>query len=302
VIHAAGVLDDGLIVGLDRERFERVCRPKIAGAWNLHRLTRHAELDFFVLFSSIASLVGSAGQGNYAAANAFLDALAISRSINGLPTLSINWGMWAEGGIGERLDPRHRARLASLGFRPIADAAGLGAFERALALQGHIAVLGADWSRYAAMHPRTSLVHGWAPTEETTPRGWLRTAIAAADPAGRFATMLASVCEQAGAVLRCEASQVAPRRGFFDQGMDSLLAMELKHRLDAALDEPLPATITFDHPSAEDLARYLLDRLEANPEPAPPPRDARDAADEIRKLSPEELEALIDREIDALLP
>jgi acyl transferase domain-containing protein/acyl-CoA synthetase (AMP-forming)/AMP-acid ligase II len=317
IVHAAGVLADGLLLSLDRERFERVCRPKIAGAWNLHRLTRHTDLDFFVLFSSAASLVGSAGQANYAAANAFMDALAVSRSMSGLPALAVNWGVWTGRGLGGRLDATHLRRLASLGFSPIGEEEGLRAFDRILSLQGQIALLRADWRRYAAAYPRTSMVRAYAPARDdrgADANGWLRDSLRRAAPGDRHDLIVGFVRAQAGAVLRTDPAQVALRRGFFDQGMDSLLAMELKQRLDAALGEALPATITFDHPTVETLAAFLLTRslaagddppaVAAGPaaDPSAPEVVTPDAIDEIRKLSPEELEALIDREIDALLP
>src|SRR4029450_65975 len=108
VVHAAGVLDDGLIGNLDRSRFELVFKPKVAGAWHLHRLLADTPLDWCVLFSSIASLTGSVGQGNYAAANAFLDAMSQERAPAGWQAVTINWGPWAGPGLTERMTPGHR--------------------------------------------------------------------------------------------------------------------------------------------------------------------------------------------------
>ena len=124
VLHASGVLDDGVLLQMDRERFARALAPKVQGAWNLHEATRDAPLDFFVLFSSVSCLLGSPGQGNYAAGNAFLDALAHYRRGLGLPALSVNWGPWAGAGMAAARDgrtlPGTRHRAAAAGARPSA--------------------------------------------------------------------------------------------------------------------------------------------------------------------------------------
>jgi hypothetical protein len=259
--------------------------------------------------------VGSAGQGNYAAANAFVDALAVSRSRSGLPALAINWGLWSGNGLGGRMDALHQQRLAALGLTPLHEEEALGAFEDSLVLQGQVAVLHADWSKYAAEYPRSSVVRAYAPADVkgSAANGWLRERLREVEPADRQDLLATFVREQTGAVLRCDPAQLAPRRGFFDQGMDSLLAMELKRRLEAALGLPLPGTLTFDHPTTEGLGRYLLERWQTVAD-----RLAQDTpsaaavsvtgepsstiAAEIQKLTPGELEALIDRELDSLLP
>ena len=110
IIHAAGILDDGVLAKQSWPRFESVMAPKVRGAWNLHRLTLPRNLDFMVYFSAAAAIIGSSGQGNYAAANAFLDALAHARKAMGLPALSINWGIWAEVGMASRLETRDAQR------------------------------------------------------------------------------------------------------------------------------------------------------------------------------------------------
>jgi hypothetical protein len=124
IFHAAGVLDDGLMLNLDEERFQKVLEPKMLGAWNLHALTQTTPLDFFVLFSSAASLLGSPGQSNYAAANAFLDALAHHRQALNLPALSINWGPWAMVGLAATQANRGD-RLAMLGIESLSPAQGI---------------------------------------------------------------------------------------------------------------------------------------------------------------------------------
>lgn len=146
IVHAAGVLDDGILLDQDGSRFTRVLMPKVNGAWILHTLTKQIDLDFMALFSSAASCLGSAGQGNYAAANSFLDALAHYRRSIGLPAISINWGPWAQVGMAAALSSRHRERMASVGMGMIEPHQGLGALELVLGLDvAQVAVLPVNW-------------------------------------------------------------------------------------------------------------------------------------------------------------
>ena len=155
VVHAAGVLQDGLLVQLDAAALNTVLRPKMMGGWLLHRLLEDAPLDFFVLFSSAGSLLGQPGQGNYAAANAFLDALAHHRRAQGQPALSVNWGAWSELGFADTAGGRRlAARLALLGIKSIAPAQALEVLERLLR-QGstQVAAVPVDWARYRQFYP-----------------------------------------------------------------------------------------------------------------------------------------------------
>lgn len=149
IIHAAGILDDGILSQLTWQRFEKVMQVKMGGAWNLHQLTQNTPLDFFVCFSSITSLLGNAGQGNYAAANAFLDALAYYRKSLGLPGLTVNWGPWGEVGMAAKMGDREQTRLSSLGIRPIAPTAGMAMLGNAIAgNEPQIAVIDINWAKY----------------------------------------------------------------------------------------------------------------------------------------------------------
>ena len=278
VVHAAGVLDDGILINLNRERFARVFRSKSVGAWNLHQATTNIALDFFVLFSSAAALVGSSGQANYVAASVFLDALAFARNRAGLPAVSINWGVWEGDGLGARVDERHRERLAALGFTPLRQEEALQAFDRALGRAGQVGVVRADWPAFAAAHPRQSLVRPFRARQvsrasASPAAGWFRDQLAGAARLDRVGVLTRLVAQQAAEVLRSDVDRVSMSRGFFDQGMDSLLAMQLKSRLETALDLPLPATITFDHPTPEKLGEYLasLTSVDAKRRRAPVP-------------------------------
>jgi acyl carrier protein len=159
IIHAAGILDDGILTQLDWKRFERVMSVKMGGAWNLHQLTQDLLLDFFVCFSSITSVLGNAGQGNYAAANAFLDSLAYYRRSLGLPSLTVNWGPWGEVGMAAKMGDREQTRLSSLGIRPIAPDVGMSVLGTAIAQsEPEIAVIDVKWSKFiqqfsSGLHP-----------------------------------------------------------------------------------------------------------------------------------------------------
>src|SRR5215469_16693916 len=147
IIHAAGILDDGLLVHLDQERLAAVMAPKVQGAWNLHTLTKDMPLDFFVLFSSVASMLGSPGQGSYAAANAFLDALSHQRRALGLPSLTINWGPWSA--VGMAAQPGRSRRFASFGLDAIAPQQGFQALEQLLPQRdgAQVMVVSANWQQ-----------------------------------------------------------------------------------------------------------------------------------------------------------
>ena len=287
VIHAAGALSDASLPNQDWTRFERVLGPKVAGAWNLHRATLGLDLDLFVLFSSLAGVVGNPGQANHAAASAFLDQLALYRRSAGLPGQAIAWGPWSE--VGEAEGQRDRmARAAAAGVRWLAPEQGLTALTGLVREDaGAAAVAAVDWERLerdgGRLPPLVSelarAADGAAPADGIAAR--LRTA----GDTEREALVLEFVLDEVASLLRL-ASPPAPEVGFFDLGMDSLTAVELRNRLNRALsgaggDAPaLADTAVFDHPSPAKLARALAAQLgEARaerPVPAPslPPRRA----------------------------
>jgi acyl transferase domain-containing protein len=271
VIHAAGVLDDGTLRNLDWARFESVLRPKVAGAWNLHGATLADPLDFFVLYSSAASLLGSSGQANYVAANAFLDALAHHRQASGRPGLSIDWGGWDEAGMAARLDDGQRSRLAQTGVGLIDPATGdrlLGRLLTTTAAQ--VGVVPVDWSEVArlspaAMHrpfyqalvgPPTAAMGGAAV-------GSLVAELAALDPDERYDHVRQHVRAAIVTVLGLEdVSALEAGLGLAELGMDSLMAVDLCNRLQWTTAVPLESTLAFEWPSLEALSRHLAhDRL-----------------------------------------
>jgi acyl carrier protein len=311
VVHAAGTLDDAVLLDQDARRFEATFAPKVAGAWNLHRLTRHRSLDFFVLFSAGAALLGSPAQANYAAANAVLDALASYRRAQGLPALSIDWGAWSGVGMAARLDERDRRRMAERGLDTIAPEEG-GALLVALAAstRTRVAVLPARWDRYlrasAGRTPRLlQELAGARPTaalgpEEKQERPLL-TRLREAPESRRRGLLLAHLQRLAVRVLGVAPDQALdPIRLLREMGLDSLMAVELRNGLARDIETRLPATLLFDHPTLDGLAHHLLAsvpglRSEDRPGPeagAPPHGIASLSEDEAERALLNELESL----------
>jgi acyl transferase domain-containing protein/NADPH:quinone reductase-like Zn-dependent oxidoreductase/NAD(P)-dependent dehydrogenase (short-subunit alcohol dehydrogenase family)/acyl carrier protein len=309
VLHAAGVLEDATIEQIDWTRFQHVLAPKMDGAWNLHALTRNDPLEFFVLFSSLASVLGWSGQANYAAANAFLDALAHHRRAIGLPANSINWGPWADAGMAATLRERDRARLAERGLTAMSVDMALGALERILQCGGapQILALSVDWPRYAADRAPALLQHVLPRTQaasvakSTAPN--LMAELALLPALQRWPRIVTFVERHAAQALGLQPGKnVDPQRPLHDMGLDSLMSVELRNALAASLGKPLSATLLFDYPTIETLARYLATQvLELEPQAGPAAdadADRSQQIDGIRNLSDEEAEAALLRELD----
>ncbi|WP_374711188.1 SDR family NAD(P)-dependent oxidoreductase [Actinoplanes couchii] len=278
VVHAAGVLDDGLIGSLTPDRLDAVLRPKVDAAWHLHELTRDLKLTAFVMFSSAAGTLGSAGQGNYAAANTFLDALAAHRRELGLPGQSLAWGFWADrSGLTGRLSGRDLDRLTRTGIRPLPAAEALAMFDDALTRDVPVVVPVAFTGTGARGRQRPvppllrGLVHG--PARRTAGQAQdgdlFRRRLLGLPERERTELMLALVRDHAGAVLgQAGPHAVAPGRPFQELGFDSLTAVELRNRLAAATGRRLPATLVFDFPTAAEVAEHLVAELTGGPVPA----------------------------------
>ncbi|MBB5081836.1 type I polyketide synthase [Nonomuraea endophytica] len=267
VVHTAGLVDDGVLTSLTPERVAAVLRPKVQGALNLHELTKEHDLAAFVLYSSIAGLLGAPGQGAYAAANAYLDALAETRRAAGLPATSLAWGLWAQpSGITAHLTDLDRARAARGGLRALPTREALTLFDAALGAAPPVVVT-------AALD--LAAIQDPPPILRSLVRPARRTASAAgpdlaALPEDRRATaVLEAITEHVAAVLGVAPAAVAPDLPFGDLGLDSLTAVELRNRLDARSGLRLPATVTFDHPTPAALTAFLLKQLAASGKPAP---------------------------------
>ncbi|MFT5375678.1 MAG: acyl transferase domain-containing protein/acyl-CoA synthetase (AMP-forming)/AMP-acid ligase II [Candidatus Latescibacterota bacterium] len=271
IVQAAGVLDDGLLRGQDEQRLMRVLAPKVSGTWNLHTQTRDIELDFFTCFSSSTALLGASGQGAYAAANAFMDALMQERHRGGLSGLSINWGPWGEVGMAAGLADRDRARLEEQGWGSIAPAQGLLILEHLLGDEGvsQIAVLPVDWTPFlqrvagAQRDPFLALlIPNLSPGKLAEPiSASVLIEIAALPVARQRDGLLKYVRDQIVHVAHLDNGDIQPRQRFFDLGLDSLMAVELRDRLQTGLGHALAATVVFDYPTLEALVDYLSGEL-----------------------------------------
>jgi acyl transferase domain-containing protein/NAD(P)-dependent dehydrogenase (short-subunit alcohol dehydrogenase family)/acyl carrier protein len=262
VLHAAGVLEDGMIVRMSADQFARVLAPKVEGAKHLHALTRERALDCFVLFSSVASLLGSPGQSNYAAANAYLDALAAERRRMGLPATSINWGSWAEIGLAAAQDNRG-ARLAGRGIATLPPDHAVQALEKILQQgRAHTAVMPFDLRQWRQYYPKRATAPLFLllpqPHARNTPRqSPFREQLAAAVPHERLAALERHILEHAAVVLCKPVERLNKHDTFGALGLDSLIALEFRNRLELSLTLTCPATLIWNYRTVPALAKHL---------------------------------------------
>ncbi|WP_432143704.1 type I polyketide synthase [Streptomyces sp. bgisy084] len=269
VVHTAGVLDDGVLGSLTRERIDAVLRPKVDAAWNLHELTKDLDLSAFVLFSSAAGVFGAPGQGNYATANAFLDALAAYRRAQALPAESLAWGLWEESsGLTGTLSEADRQRKARDGLRPMSSAEALALFDASVAggraltvpVRLDLTALGAGLRTDEVPPLLRNLVRGARRSAAAGQGGadGLPERLRTASPAQRSRLLLNLVRGHVVAVLGyADADAVEAGKAFKDLGFDSLTAVELRNRLNRDTGLKLPATTIFDYPNSRVLAEYL---------------------------------------------
>jgi acyl carrier protein len=271
IVHAAGVLDDGVLYLQTAERFRSVMAPKVAGTWNLHVLTQDLPVEFFVLFSTAASVLGSPGQSNYAAANAYMDALAHYRRNLGLPAISINWGPWDEIGMAAELEKRSSRKWLPQGVTPIIPREGLevlGAVMHGELVQA--GVLKVNWTSFMEQFPADawpavlSAVAPGAIREE--PRDKLKPrepeligTLKNLPSAERRGALIQHVQTQVARVMGLEESELPdPEQGFFEMGLDSLMAVELKNYLSLSIGKNIPNTVMFQFSNISAFADYLL--------------------------------------------
>ncbi|MFJ4888292.1 type I polyketide synthase, partial [Streptomyces sp. NPDC088731] len=275
VVHAAGVLDDGVLESLDVSRFDGVLRPKVDAAWNLHELTRDLGLSAFVVFSSAAGVFGNAGQANYAAANVFLDALAQARRAEGLPGLSLAWGLWAgasamTSGLGET----DRQRMARLGAEALSEAEGLELLDRAVGegapgLLVPVRLSSPAICAQAQAGTLPALLRALVPA--TVRRQAAAGAAGGGAPINRLTGLSSAEREEyvadlvrrevAGVLGHATPDAIQATQPFTELGFDSLTAVELRNRLAAVTGLRLPATLIFDHPTSAALADRILNDL-----------------------------------------
>nr|MDJ0515257.1 SDR family NAD(P)-dependent oxidoreductase [Trichodesmium sp. MO_231.B1] len=310
VIHAAGVVDDGFIQQMTRQQFTKVTAPKVAGTWNLHKLTKDIPLDFFVCFSSLVSMLGSPGQSNYAAANAFMDAVAQYRQNLGLPGLSINWGPWANIGLAARMGAQQQSRIESQGLQGIQTEQGLQALEEVLTTQEpQIGIFNIDWSHLlsqfapitppflleiASQHPLKG--KGQGPKQQE-----LIEQLKVATTEQRQSSIVDYLLGIVAKVLRLSKSDLPdPEEGFFNLGMDSLMALDFGRMIQADLGITLSSTSTFEYPNIQTLAEYLegmipkIEQAETESGTTDTAIDLKNLITEVSQLSEDKMDEAID--------
>ena len=302
IMHAAGVLDDGVLIQQSWERFQQVMASKVQGAWNLHLATQNYLLDFFIMFSSAASVVGSAGQANYCAANAFLDALAHYRRSLGIPGLSINWGSWSSVGMAARLADRDR--LAQQGMTAIAPEQGLQILEALYRSDvTQIGVLPIDWSAFLKQFPNNEIFPFFAEIlpsseEKIQQQTEFLQQLEAATTSDRNSLLINCIRSHVAKILGIEPPEsVEIEQGLSELGMDSLASVELRNKLQTSLQCTLPSTLIFDYPTIAAIADYLdkkiLSPTSSKVERETKGEDRNSAITEIQRLSEEEAEAML---------
>lgn len=311
VFHLAGALDDGALIQQSWPRFETVLAPKVLGAWNLHRLTCRLPLDCFVLFSSWSSFLGSQGQANHSAANAFLDALAWQRRAAGLPALSINWGAWAEIGAASKGDVAEHLRRRGIGsfspemgFRALGRLMSQGAvqvavtpFNLALWRKASPAAAQSKWFEFLDAEAQTPPDESAGRVSAEAPASLLETLVAAPSGNAQRQVLETFLKAQVAKTLRMPMTRIDINAPFKSFGMDSLTALEFRNRIEAATAMTLSATLVFNYPTVRQLQVFLLDklrdRLEAPVVEVPAATAGRDDSPD------EELHALLD-EVESL--
>ncbi|NEQ09559.1 MAG: SDR family NAD(P)-dependent oxidoreductase [Moorea sp. SIO4E2] len=268
VIHAAGVLDDGLLQNMSWQQFTKVMAPKVAGTWYLHQLTLDLPLDFFVCFSSMASMLGSPGQGNYAAANGFMDALAHHRRGQGLPGLSINWGAWAAGGMAARLASGHHNRMQSQGIVAIEPEQGMQALGSLLSgSQSQVGVFPINWSRFVSQLPsgqNIPFLSALISSVTETKNEQLLEQLKAAPPEQGEKILIDYLKNKISTILVINAAKIEIKQPLTSMGFDSLMAGELRNFIQREIEVDIPMEIIISGISILEIANLLLDKILLN--------------------------------------
>jgi len=266
IIHAAGILDDGLLKTLSWSRFQKVLQPKVLGAWNLHQATKDLELDWFVCFSSVVSVFGAAGQSNYAAANSYLDNLMNYRRSLGLSGLSINWSIWDEVGMATRMTPQQQQRLSQQGLKAIAPPQGLKILKQLIQQQANqTIVFPVDWQTFLTQQSPNSFFEKLQPQIEENKLQVISSFVQQLfnTPENKQKHLLQEhIRTQIAKVLGYpDPEDIDTQEKFADLGMDSLMAVEFKNNLQTSFGDAVSLTAAFDYPTVELLTEYVAGEL-----------------------------------------
>jgi NAD(P)-dependent dehydrogenase (short-subunit alcohol dehydrogenase family)/acyl carrier protein len=313
IVHAAGVLDDGLMAGQTAARFAAVMAPKVRGSWILHRLSLSRPVEHFVLFSSVASIVGSPGQAGYAAANGFMNRLARFRRALGLPATSLCWGPWADDGLAARAD--RDGRLAGHGFGGIPAELGIRALDRALgADRVELAIMDFQPGAWRVSFPASAALPFFSELPADEPAdgevgdggGDIVARLKAAGTGRLRRELLGSFLRrEIGRVLRQAPDRIGSHAPFGSLGLDSLMALEVRNRLERELGRSLPVSVVWNYPTVAELAVFVagllelpLDRDGPATQAVPEPHDAR--ATELSGMSDDEVLELLGTKLRGL--
>ncbi|MCH9698303.1 MAG: type I polyketide synthase [Gammaproteobacteria bacterium] len=314
IIHAAGVLNDARIDNLNTEAFQQVLLTKVKGAWLLHEASKHLQLDFFVMFSSAAAILGSTGQAAYAAANSAMDSFAHYRQSVGLPALTINWGAWAEVGMAAELDQRHRQRMQDNGIIPLKPQTALHMMGQCIADESTQQILmGINW-------PQFTKAFSYAPTQSF----WQSMAspqtasneVEKTSEENNAADLLAGLneedarhwcqtqVEQALKQVLCldAIKTIDQHQGFFDMGLDSMTVVELRENLERRLAKNLPTTLLFDYANVSEVCQYVLQKFrDTNQQINTQQPITKETSLAVEELTEQELDQLINEKFESLL-
>lgn len=303
IIHAAAVSDDGILLQLNEDRFQTAMAPKINGAWHLHNLTLDCLLDFFVLFSSAASVLGFPGLGTYVSANTFLDVFSYYRKSLGLPSLTINWGLWGNVGLAAETD--RIKRFMDHGIIPFSSKQAVELLERAMQLnQSNVMPIHIDWNKFvnlfcsAEIPPLLSMIAEEIKIDSRQKSrrekdGLIRERILLAEPEKRNEILQSYIQENVSIVLGVPPSRLGLRKSLMNLGLDSLMALELKNRVEANLLLELPVARLLKGPSISELANDLLEIMMATCSEGPVDKITR-TLEEVEQMPDEVAKALLE--------
>jgi acyl transferase domain-containing protein/acyl carrier protein len=306
IIHAAGLLDEGVLLQQSWERFRSVMAPKVQGTWNLHAITQDMNLDFFICFSSVASVLGAIGQGNYAAANSFQDSIAHYRQNLGLSGLSLNWGPWSEIGMTTRMTDLDIERWTSQGMSFIKPEQGLKILEEKCQTDtGQKIILSINWTDAVAANQARRIPVLEEIIKETG--GKLKkqpnipTKLKQLPSSEQYDFLLSYIKSQVGRILRINSpEQIQTGKRLFDLGINSLMSIELKNSLEVNLGHPLSSTLVYNYPTIEAIVDHLTTDI-LHIDTFSQPNQEKSESDSISDSFREEIEKITDEEVEEML-
>ncbi|KPA09304.1 short-chain dehydrogenase [Candidatus Magnetomorum sp. HK-1] len=307
IIHTAGVLDDATIMNQTIEKFNNVLEPKTSGAWNLHVYSKDLNLDFLVFFSSAVSIIGSPGQSNYAAANSFMDSLAHYRHSLGLPALSINWGLWEGSSMLDSLDAMDQRRWSDRGLKYLNPKKGFGILKKLIpGKEAQVSVLPVNWSTFLGQYLENKIPHFFDAfikdnSKKISKKSNLIQRLKVLKIDKQKELIFKHIQDITSEIMGLDSTEkIGARKRLFDAGMDSLMAITLKNRLEADFEQSFVPTLVFDYPMIESIVKHIITDVLSLESDENQEEDIKPIKDEI-KIQNEELNDLSEDELANLL-